>query len=254
MERKLKILKQLFLVQDLDHRPTHFFQNSFLQNMVLVAKKLICLFFCPTQRYLRMFDPQYGDSVVFIGNGIRPAVGSIPTTAEMQARLFALVVSEKRILPSMEVMEARIKRDLYWSKRDFSATNDSWKSMVNWIPFMDSLAKEIGCLPNRFWMFTSPRLWLKLLIGPMTTFHYRLTGPGSKPKFALDIIQRLPIGSRINDLLFFFSIHVTLSLISWPIYVIQIGLLFPLRQVVEPFLNSLFAFAPFMKKLSKNKI
>lgn len=63
--------------------------------------------------------------------------------------------------------------------------------LVHWIPFMDTLATEIGCLPCRSLLFANPKLWMKLLIGPMTAFHYRLHGPGSKPEIAEAILMKL---------------------------------------------------------------
>ena len=50
---------------------------------------------------------------------------------------------------------------------------------VDYIPYLDSLAEEVGVRPNIPWLFlTDPRLALELLTGPCTPYQYRLTGPG----------------------------------------------------------------------------
>jgi len=59
---------------------------------------------------------------------------------------------------------------------------------------MDSLAKEIGYLPRRHWLFTQNRLGWKLSFGPMSSSHYRLCGPDCKPGYARRVIHRLPNG------------------------------------------------------------
>ena len=45
--------------------------------------------FCPTERFLRMFDPSFGDSIAFIGPGTRPIFGSNPTLGEAQVYYFS---------------------------------------------------------------------------------------------------------------------------------------------------------------------
>mmetsp|Transcript_17541 Transcript_17541/g.37064 ORF Transcript_17541/g.37064 Transcript_17541/m.37064 type:complete len:763 (+) Transcript_17541:106-2394(+) len=175
---------------------------------------------CPTKRLFRMFDPDYKDSIAFIGMGVRPLLGSIPTSSEIQARLFAMIVSGERQLPEQSVMEDAIALEMAKSKRDLAPYNANWTGLVNWIPFMDSIAREIGCLPKWHWLVTRPMLWLKLLTGPMMTFHYRLTGPGAtqeNAKLAESIIQKIPIGSRKRDLVFFASLHACTALLCWPI-------------------------------------
>jgi len=178
---------------------------------------------CPCQRFLRTFDPKFGSGIGFIGIGIRPLVGSIPTVAEIQARLFVAVVSNERVLPPTHIMEARAASDAELAYREFGAENGnarsvtSWKGITNWIPFMDSIAREVGCAPKPIWMLTKPFLALKLMFGPMTVMHYRLTGLGAKPKMAEDVIRRLPIGSRFSDMAFYTGIHSSIALFRWPV-------------------------------------
>lgn len=185
---------------------------------------------CPCARFLRIFDPAFGPTVGFIGMGIRPMVGSIPTVAEIQARLFAQVVSGERVLPPTNVMEARISSDRDIAFKEFGRDNangnsasSGWRSVTNWIPYMDSIAREVGCTPSNMWLLTRPTLAYKIAFGPMTVMHFRLRGPGAKPEIAEEVIRKLPIGSRYVDMLWFFSIHVSLALLRWPLLILTPG-------------------------------
>jgi len=181
---------------------------------------------CPSCRFFRIFDPQYRDSIAFIGIGVRPLIGSIPTSAELQARLFAMVVSGERKLPDTRKMKEHITSETKMYERTMSFANESWRGLIDWIPFMDSIAYEIGCLPRtRTWFFTRPLLWLKLLMGPMTAYHYRLVGPGSdrgKAEDAERIIHKLPLGTTMKDTALYMGIHGIIASLCWPVLVINL--------------------------------
>ncbi|KAJ3599799.1 hypothetical protein NHX12_033753 [Muraenolepis orangiensis] len=50
---------------------------------------------------------------------------------------------------------------------------------VDYIPYLDSMAHQIGVRPNILRLFlTDPKLGLKVFLGPCTPYQYRLTGPG----------------------------------------------------------------------------
>lgn len=50
---------------------------------------------------------------------------------------------------------------------------------VDYIPYLDSLAEQVGVRPNILWLFLKdPRLALEVWLGPCTPYQYRLTGPG----------------------------------------------------------------------------
>lgn len=50
---------------------------------------------------------------------------------------------------------------------------------VQYIPYLDSLAQEVGVRPNLpSLLFRDPSLWVKILLGPCTPYQYRLGGPG----------------------------------------------------------------------------
>lgn len=182
---------------------------------------------CATRRFLRMFEPNLGDSVGFIGYG-RPLIGTIPTVSEIQGRLFAQVVSGKRALPSEAVMKKKAEKDRAKWKKEFQPWNPNWEGLVNWIPYMDSIAQEVGCRPKRTWMLTKPILANKLVTGPMTTFHYRLTGPHAKFDMAREVIMRIPYSGRGVDAVFFYALHWIESLFTWPLTLVYDFVYFPM--------------------------
>lgn len=50
---------------------------------------------------------------------------------------------------------------------------------VDYIPYLDSLAEQVGARPNILWLLMKdPRLALRVWLGPCTSYQYRLTGPG----------------------------------------------------------------------------
>lgn len=50
---------------------------------------------------------------------------------------------------------------------------------VDYIPYMDELACQVGVKPNLFSLFlTDPKLALEVAFGPCTPYQYRLRGPG----------------------------------------------------------------------------
>lgn len=50
---------------------------------------------------------------------------------------------------------------------------------VDFVSYMDDIAGEIGVRPSLLWLFfTDYSLFKKVLWGPVTTYQYRLMGPG----------------------------------------------------------------------------
>ena len=88
---------------------------------------------------------------------------------------------------------------------------------------MDTCAREIGANPSPWWLIFRPLLALKIMYGPMSVMHYRMRGLGAKPDVAKRVIKKLPIGTRIADMMFYTSIHWSLALIKWPLMVISPG-------------------------------
>jgi len=154
--------------------------------------------------YLRMFDPEQGDRIGFIGTA-RPAIGSIPSAAEMQARYLALVVSGERRLPSESRMVEEIAAAQKALRADFG--EDWGHRLTNWIPYMDQLAARIGCRPPlRLWL-ERPRTALNCVVGPGNAYQYRLHGPGARPEEAAEIIRSLPVAMQRGEIALFVALH-----------------------------------------------
>lgn len=164
----------------------------------------------PGALYLRMFHPEGGDRVAWLGFA-RPAIGAIPPVAELQARLFALVASGQRALPSPEEMRGAVARANAEHARRFP-TRPPPSAIIEWLPYMDSLADAIGCRPEPWRLLRDPRLLWKLMTGPVSALHYRLHGEGA----AQDARERalgLPRGHGLGELLTLLGLHV----LAWPL-------------------------------------
>lgn len=122
--------------------------------------------------------PPHHPNVAIIGYA-RGQIGAITVSSEMQARWWALLVSGKRSLPSVEEM-AKFTETMRHNGRRFHQTNRTTGT------FAYSLARnEIGCEPDMFKLFfTDLRLWHAVLLGPICSAHFRLRGHGAKPERA----------------------------------------------------------------------
>lgn len=162
---------------------------------------------CPSKLWHLMYSPEHRERLVFIGFA-RPAIGAIPPIAEIQARYAALVASGKRELPE----PARMARELDERRSARAASFDEPRivALVDWIPYMDHLADEIGCRPRLRDVLLRPRLAWRLATGPMIVAQYRLTGPDAAPELAERSLD-LPGGMRMRDKLWFMAFHAMVA-------------------------------------------
>ncbi|MEM9091793.1 MAG: NAD(P)-binding domain-containing protein [Cyanobacteria bacterium P01_F01_bin.53] len=168
----------------------------------------------PGDMFLNMFHPGLGDSVAFCGF-VRPAIGAIPPTGEIQARLFAQVAAGKRVLPK----RPKMMEDINNARRENAVsfpTQLQPNAVVNWIPYMDKVARLIGCKPQPVRLWKRPHLLWRLCTGPMTGAYYRLHGPGQS-EIALKTLQTLPRMHRIREILIYLGLHFW----SWPLQILH---------------------------------
>ncbi len=51
---------------------------------------------------------------------------------------------------------------------------------VDYIPYLDAIAKEVGVCPNIAWLLLrDPAVGLRVFFGPCTPYQFRLSGPGT---------------------------------------------------------------------------
>jgi dimethylaniline monooxygenase (N-oxide forming) len=122
--------------------------------------------------------PPHHPNVAVIGYA-RGQIGAITVSSEIQARWWALLVSEKRALPGaaeMAQFTARMRRN----GQRFHQSNRTTGT------FGYSVARqEIGCEPDMFKLFFSDlRLWHAVFLGPICSAHFRLRGHGARPESA----------------------------------------------------------------------
>ncbi|HYH82551.1 MAG TPA: FAD-dependent oxidoreductase [Longimicrobium sp.] len=146
----------------------------------------------PRALYKRMLLPGMGTDIAWVGYA-RPAVGSVPPGAEMQARYLALLISGERRLPS----EADMRRDAAMHAEidltQFVHDGQRMLTLTDFYRFNESLALAIGCRPSLPKLFLrEPRTAMNVLLGPLSGVQYRLTGPGADPVTARAALRRMP--------------------------------------------------------------
>lgn len=153
----------------------------------------------PRTNYKQVFSIAHPGEIGFFGFA-RPAFGAIPPTTEMQSRLWAMVVNGDIALPTEKDMVAEAKRDeAEWEYR-FKHDAKRVKGLVDFQVYCDKLATVMGCLPPlRRTFFARPWLWMKIMFGPFTMHQYRLTGPYSDEKRALEVYSKQPLGDLLES-------------------------------------------------------
>ncbi|KAJ7986576.1 hypothetical protein DPEC_G00341300 [Dallia pectoralis] len=110
--------------------------------------------------------------------GVFQTKGPIFPGMEMQVRWAARVISGLNQLPLGEKMLSIIEMERIRAMKRYPCPMQAALNL-DFIPYLDSMAKEIGVRPNLLWLLlTDPGLGLRVLLGPCTPYQYRLTGPG----------------------------------------------------------------------------
>jgi hypothetical protein len=126
--------------------------------------------------YKHGFFPEHGGRVALIGF-VRPFSGGIPPCAEMQARYFAQLCSNKLTLPSN--VHEQIRAEKAWEEQWTSLSPGATEAIPSQAMFMDSIAKEIGCLMPMSELIMKPTLFVRHWFYPFNQVCYRLRGPHS---------------------------------------------------------------------------
>lgn len=126
-----------------------------------------------------VFDPEH-PTLAFIG--MAQPIGPLMPISEIQSRWVARLFAGRQSLPSKKVMYKSIAAyQKTVRSRYFEGPRNTIE--VDWMPYMDEMADELGVRPNMFKLFvTDPTLWTTLMFGPLLPYQYRLDGPGRWPK------------------------------------------------------------------------
>ncbi|NWH79984.1 FMO5 monooxygenase, partial [Piaya cayana] len=146
------------------------FSFPFLEGYVKVVENQIPL-------YKFMFSPDMEKpTLAFIGL-IQP-LGAIMPISELQCRWATRVFKGLNKLPPQQDMEADIKQKKEAMAKRY-VKSQRHTIQVDFIPYMDELASQIGVKPNLLrLLLTDPRLALEVFFGACTPYQYRLQGPG----------------------------------------------------------------------------
>lgn len=143
--------------------------------------------------YKHFLHPEHGGTVAFIGF-VRPFSGGIPICAEMQARYFARVCSGAQQLP--ENIDEVIVREKEWEEHWTALSPLQTESIPSQVMYLDSLAREIGCLIPMHKMLFNPKLFIQLWFGSFNQSSYRIVGPHNLGRSALADLYSEPVRNR----------------------------------------------------------
>nr|XP_030135600.3 flavin-containing monooxygenase 5 isoform X1 [Taeniopygia guttata] len=147
------------------------FSFPFLEGCVKVVENQIPL-------YKYMFPPDLEKPTLAFTGLIQP-LGAIMPISELQCRWATRVFKGLNELPLQHDMEADIEQKKeVMAKRYVKSQRHTIQ--VDYIPYMDELACQLGVKPNLLSLFlTDPRLAMEVAFGPCTPYQYRLRGPGA---------------------------------------------------------------------------
>ncbi|XP_005528712.1 PREDICTED: dimethylaniline monooxygenase [N-oxide-forming] 5-like [Pseudopodoces humilis] len=130
--------------------------------------------------YKFMFPPDLEKpTLAFIGF-IQP-LGAIMPISELQCRWATRVFKGLSELPPQHDMEADIEQKKEAMAKRY-VKSQRHTIQVDYIPYMDELACQLGVKPNLLTLFlTDPKLAMEVAFGPCTPYQYRLRGPGAWP-------------------------------------------------------------------------
>jgi len=127
-------------------------------------------------------------SAAFLGL-IQP-LGAIMPISELQVRWVTRVFTGKSHLPSTEEMRDDVLRKQIEMKQRY-VDRPRHTIQVDYIPYMDELAEQVGCKPSFFSMLLKdPRTAFSVLLSPQFPPMYRLVGPHAS-KESLRLIHEL---------------------------------------------------------------
>uniref|UniRef100_A0A8C1ZW43 Flavin-containing monooxygenase n=1 Tax=Cyprinus carpio TaxID=7962 RepID=A0A8C1ZW43_CYPCA len=124
--------------------------------------------------YRRIFPPSLERPTLAI-LGLFQNNGPIMPAVELQARWASRVIAGLNHLPPAEKMVKSIEKDVQANLKSPKLA----ALQVDHIPYIDSIAKEVGVRPNIAWLLLKdPAVGLRVFFGPCSPYQFRLNGPG----------------------------------------------------------------------------
>lgn len=158
----------------------------------------------PRKLFKHMFHPQLGKRLALIGFA-RPTQGMLPACAELQARYFALLCSNRRELP--HDLEARTRAESA-AEADMLQGDPAVRTLVQYPYFAEDMARLIGCSPRLSTQLRDPALAYKLFYGSMLSYRFRLDGPHARPELAKRVLKSLPVADTLPN-------QLALTVLNW---------------------------------------
>lgn len=147
--------------------------------------------------YKRLFPTHLSKNTLAIIGLLQP-IGSILPASEIQARWAVKVFTGELKLPDKGTMETQIA-EMQTCQDNRYVTSPRHTIEVDYVPYMDLIAEEIGAKPDlRNLFLTDPKLWWACFFGPCTPHQYRLQGPHPWPDARQTV---LTVWDRINGAL-----------------------------------------------------
>uniref|UniRef100_A0A8C4IY52 Flavin-containing monooxygenase n=1 Tax=Dromaius novaehollandiae TaxID=8790 RepID=A0A8C4IY52_DRONO len=146
------------------------FSFPFLEDCVTVVENQISLY--------KFVFPAHLEKPTLAFIGLVQPLGAIMPISELQCRWATRVFKGLNKLPPRRDMEADINQKKEEMAKRY-VRSQRHTIQVDYIPYMDELACQLGVKPNLLTLFlTDPRLATEVLLGPCTPYQYRLRGPG----------------------------------------------------------------------------
>jgi len=167
------------------------------------------------QLWKNILHPDWNNHLFFAGFS-RPQQINLISIAEMQARTITLIISGKKQIPDKDQSKKAIDKDQIWMKRYYQERYTKNPALVDYLYYMEGLAKFIGCeVPLRKVFLKDPYLWWKIIFTSLNGAHYRLVGPGKNWEQASATIKSTPIFANYKSAIFRWTILSILTMYSW---------------------------------------
>lgn len=132
-------------------------------------------------RMFHTIHPDLGSKLMFCGFQ-RPAVGSIPSLSETQARFISRIISGSLPTPSRDDVIASVKEWRSYHLRILGEhQSETIPSLVDWLWAQKSMYTYMGNCPDLWDLFwTDPWLWQRWIFCAGNNIMWRLVGVGAK--------------------------------------------------------------------------